>query len=219
MRFHKRLGFFPTLRIGAAELALDAALKTLDRLVKDYPATVHKEEAQFRRGEMLFAARDYVAAEKAYAIVLQAGTVSRYHDRALYMQGWSQFKQSKLDEATHSFFGVLDLKVAGHEGDGGLDTLKDLSRADRELAEDTFRVTSLSLANQQGAESIPSYINSPKRNAYEFLVFDQLGELYLKQERFKDAADSFAMFSRRKPLDAHAPILQTRVIDIYENNG
>ncbi|MGZ5802279.1 MAG: tetratricopeptide repeat protein, partial [Burkholderiaceae bacterium] len=71
---------------------LDAALKTLDRLVKDYPATVHKEEAQFRRGEMLFAARDYVAAEKAYAIVLQAGTVSRYHDRALYMQGWSQFK-------------------------------------------------------------------------------------------------------------------------------
>ncbi len=198
---------------------LDAALKTLDSLVTDYPATIHKEEAQFRRGEMLFAGRDYVAAEKAYAIVLRSGPNGKYHDRALYMQGWSQFKQAKLEDATQSFFGVLDLKVAGHVGDGGLSTLKELSRADRELAEDTFRVTSLSLANLQGAESISSYITSPKRHAYEFLVFEQLGELYLKQERFKDAADSFAMFARRKPLDAHAPILQTRVIDIYENNG
>jgi TolA-binding protein len=198
---------------------LESALKTLDRLVKDYPTTSHKEEAQFRRGEMLFASSDYSAAEKAYAVVLLSGPNSQYHDRALYMQGWAQFKQSKQEDATHSFFGVLDLKVAGHEGDGGLDTLRDLSRADRELAEDTFRVTSLSLANQQGAESIPSFINNEKRRKYEFLVFGQLGELYLKQERYKDAADSFAMYAKRQPLESHAPIMQARVVDIYETNG
>ncbi|HEY4066284.1 MAG TPA: tetratricopeptide repeat protein, partial [Burkholderiaceae bacterium] len=45
---------------------LPTALKTLDRLVKDYPATRYKEEAQFRRGELLFNARDYPNAEKAY---------------------------------------------------------------------------------------------------------------------------------------------------------
>jgi TolA-binding protein len=198
---------------------LESALKTLDRLVKDYPKTATLDEAQFRRGELLFTARDYVTAEKAYAIVLRAGPANRYHDRALYMQGWSQFKQGKLDEALQSFFGVLDLKVAGREGEGGLDTLAGLSRADRELAEDTFRVTSLSLASLQGAESIPPYINSPDRRSYEFRVYEQLGELYLKQERVKDAADTFGLFARRNPLAAQAPILQARVIEIYERNG
>jgi len=33
-----------------------------------------------------------------------------------------------------------NVKVANREGEGGLDTLQGLTRADRELAEDTFRV-------------------------------------------------------------------------------
>ncbi len=198
---------------------LETALKTLDRLVKEYPNTVNREEADFRRGELLFAARKYAQAQAAYATVLAGGADNRYHDRALYMQGWSQFKQGKLDDAVQSFFGVLDLKLADQTGDGGLDTLQDLSRADRELVEDTFRVTSLSLENLQGAESIAPLINSPARQAYAFRVYEQLGELYLKQERVKDAADTFALFVQSKPLDAQAPIFQARVIAIYERNG
>ena len=198
---------------------LESALKTLDRLVKGYPNTTYSDEAQFRRGELLFTTRDYVLAENAYSTVLRSGVAGRYHDRALYMRGWSQFKQGKLDDAVQSFFGVLDVKLAGHESDAGLETITSLSRADRELVEDTFRVTSISLANLQGADSIPAYINSPQRQTYEFRVYQQLGELYLKQERVKDAADTFALFARRKPLDAQAPIMQARVIDIYQGNG
>ena len=41
-----------------------------------------------------------------------------------------------------------------------------LSRADRELVEDTFRVTSLSLQNLQGAESIGPYISSDERRSW-----------------------------------------------------
>ena len=200
---------------------LDAALMTLDRLVKQYPATTYSDEAQFRRGELLFSAIDYPAAEKAYATVLLTGSAGRYHDRALYMRGWSQFKQGKLDEALQSFFGVLDGKVAkpGNVSDGGLETIASLSRADRELVEDSFRVTSLSLANLSGASSIPAYINSPARHSYASMVYEQLGELYLKQERIKDAADTFGQFAHVNPLDALAPVLQARVIDIYEDNG
>ena len=198
---------------------LDTALKTLDKLVKDYPATKVRDEAQFRRGELLFTARDYVNAEKAYTTVLRADQGSPYHDRALYMQGWSLFKQGRLDESLRSFFGVLDLKVAGREGEGGLETLAGLSRADRELVEDTFRVTSISLANLQGAEAIPGYIDSAARRSYEFRVYEQLGELYIKQERVKDAADTFGLFARRNPLHAQAPLLQARVIGIYEKNN
>lgn len=198
---------------------LEVALKTLDRLVAEYPQTAYRDEAHFRRGELLFTTRDYVKSEHAYATVLKGAKGNPYHERALYMHGWSLFKQGRLEDALHSFFGVLDLKVAGQEGEGGIESMTGLTRADRELVEDTFRVTSLSLANLQGAETIPAYTGSELRRGYEFRVYQQLGELYLKQERVKDAADTLGLFARRHPLHAQAPLLQARVIDIYQQAG
>lgn len=202
---------------------LDTALVTLDRLVREYPETQHRDEAQFRRGELLFTARQYPRAEQAYAIVLQGGQQSPFRERALYMQGWSLFKQGRLEESLHSFFGVLDAKLTGDSAAGAeaeeLDGLAGLSRADRELVEDTFRVTSLALQNLQGAESIAAYMNSDVRHGYEFRVYQQLGELYIKQDRVKDAADTFGAFARRYPRHVQAPLLQARVIDIYERSG
>ena len=102
---------------------LNTALKTLDRLVADYPLNRFRDEAQFRRGELLFTAKDYPNAEKAFATVLAGGPTVPYHDRSLYMQGWSQFKQGRLEDALRSFFAVLDLKIAGRKGEGGIETL------------------------------------------------------------------------------------------------
>lgn len=198
---------------------LETSLKTLDRLAASYPDTLYRDEANFRRGELLFSLRDYARAEKAYSTVLASTASTQFNDRALYMQGWSRFKQGRLEEALQSFFGVLDLKAAGIDADGPIDELPGLSRADRELVEDTFRVASISLANLQGAESIPAYITDDKRRSYEFRVYEQLGELYLKQERVKDAADTYSAFARRQPLHARAPQLQARVIEIYQGNG
>jgi cellulose synthase operon protein C len=198
---------------------LEASAKTLDRLVAEFPETEHRDEAFFRRGEMLFATGDYARAEKAYATVLASGKDSPYQSRSLYMEGWSRFKQGRLDEALQSFFGVLDLTLAGRDDGGELASLPRLARADRELVEDTFRVASLSLANLQGAESIPPYVTTDARRSYEFRIYEQLGELYIKQERTKDAADTFGKFARANPLHAQAPLLQTRVIEIYEKNG
>ena len=198
---------------------LESAQKTLDRMVKDYPATRYASEAQFRRGELLFTAKNYAGAEKAFATVLASPDASPYQDRSLYMLGWSQYKQGRLDDGLKSFFGVLDLKVAGREGDIGIDKIEGLTRADRELVEDTFRVASISLANLKGAESIPEFVTTPARKTYEFRIYEQLAELYIKQERSKDAADTFNTFARKNPLHAQAPVMQARVIEIYEKSG
>ncbi|HXW65220.1 MAG TPA: tetratricopeptide repeat protein [Burkholderiaceae bacterium] len=198
---------------------LEAALRTLSQLVQQFPNTKYLDEANFRRGELLFSTRSYVAAEEAYATVLHSATRSAYYERSLYMQGWSLYKQGRLEEALHSFFGVLDLKLIGKEGEGKLEELPGLTRADRELVEDTFRVVSLCLENLQGAESIPEFVRVASRHDYEFRVYEQLGELYMKQERVKDAADTFSAFARRNPLNAQAPMLQARVIDIYQRGG
>ncbi|HEU0199598.1 MAG TPA: tetratricopeptide repeat protein, partial [Burkholderiaceae bacterium] len=197
---------------------LETALKTLDQLVQSYPQTQHRDEAQFRRGEMLFALREYAKAENAYAVTMQSGPATPYYERSLYMHGWSRFKQGRLEDALQSFFGVLDRKLPGH-GDAPLEELPGLTRGDRELVEDTFRVTSLSLQSLQGPASIAEYVKDPKRREYEFRVYEQLGELYLKQDRIKDAADTYALFAQRQPLHTQAPLLLARVIEIYGKTG
>ena len=198
---------------------LESAQKTLDRMVKDYPASRFASEAHFRRGELLFTTKNYAGAEKAFATVLASPDANPYQDRSLYMLGWSQYKQGRLEDGLKSFLSVLDIKVAGKEGETGLDAIAGLTRAERELIEDTFRVASISLANLQGVESIPAFMTTPARKTYEFRVYEQLGELYIKQERNKDAADTFNLFARKNPLHAAAPVMQARVIEIYEKSG
>ncbi|MBE7417143.1 MAG: tetratricopeptide repeat protein [Ideonella sp.] len=197
---------------------LEQANRMLDRLVAEYPATSHLEEAQFRRGEILFTMRDYAKAEGAFAAVMR-NDQGTFYERSLYMHGWSLFKQGRLEDGLKSFFAVLDRKPALREPEADLAALKDLTRAERELVEDTFRVVSISLQNLQGAASIPAYVTSDARRGYEFRVYQQLGDLYIKQDRTKDAADTFGAFVKQQPLHVQAPQLQARVIDIYQQAG
>lgn len=201
---------------------LDAATATLDRLLQSHPDTRYRDEVEFRHGELRFTARQYAQAEAAYSQVLQAGAGNPLRDRALYMQGWSRYKQGRLEDALESFFGVLEIKLSGQVGvadDTPLARLPGLGRADLELLDDTFRVVSLSLESLQGAASIPRLARGAARGGYEYRVYEQLGELYLRQGRSKDAADTFAQFARLRPQAAQAPLAQSRVIGIYEGSG
>ena len=223
---------------------LARSLATLDRLVAEYPQSVYRDEAEFRRGEVLFTLRRYPEAEKAYSVVLQKGDVvatdmqieittsmaverpgeekkksSAFYERALYMHGWSLFKQARLEEALVSFSAVLDRKLIGRDNGAALEDLPGLTRAERELTEDTFRVVSLSLANLQGADTIPKYFSTPARREYEFRVYQQLGELYFRQDRVADGANTFNAFARRYPTHLQSPPMQSRVIQAYQQAG
>lgn len=195
------------------------ALATLDRLVSTYPHSSYRGEAQFRRGELLFDLRSYADAERAYTVVIGQGESSPFYERALYMHGWSLFKQTNYEDALKSFFAVLDRKLIGRDNGEALESIVTLTRADRELVEDTFRVASISLSGLQGADSIPAYFKQTGRRDYEFRVYQQLGDLYFKQERIKDAADTYNAFARRYPTHAQAPLLQVKVIEAYQKAG
>ncbi|MCW5637248.1 MAG: tetratricopeptide repeat protein [Rubrivivax sp.] len=201
---------------------LDAALRTLTRIARDFPDTMHRDEVHFRRGELLFATRDYAGAGEAYATVLRSTEVSPFTERALYMRGWSLFKQTKLEDSLEPFFKVLDLKL-GSRPSPGPDPLAHLTRADRELLEDTHRVMSIALASLEGPASIGKYVTSKDpsdvRRGYEHRVYVELAELYLKQDRPKDAADTLAYYARLRPLATPAPELLARVIEIHETKG
>ncbi len=91
----------------------EQALATLDQLIARYPGTRMLDEVQFRRGELLFSAKDYRQAATAYAVVIKLGPASAFYTQSLYKNGWSLFKQSLNEDSLPSFAGVLDQQLLG----------------------------------------------------------------------------------------------------------
>jgi TolA-binding protein len=197
----------------------DDALDVLEDLVARYPATPLVDEVQFRRGEILFLRKRYNDAEKAYKEVIEYGAESRYYEQSLYKLGWSQFKLAWHEESLEPFFDLLDRKLGDVELQDGEDRLAALGRADQELIDDTFRVLSLSFSYMSGAESIDEFFSKRGQTGYDYVIYMNLGDLYLDKERYVDAAESYAAFVEQDPFHPKAPLLQVEVIEAYKRGG
>lgn len=192
---------------------LDKTLGVLTGLVKKYPNEKNFDELQFRRGEILFAFREFEDAEKAYDSVLALGEKGAYYGRAMFKRGWSVFKQGDTQRSLKSYFAVLDRTFAGGR------KLADFSRSELELLEDTLRIVSLSFSYLKGHESIAAFFKDYGHRDYEFRIYERLADLYLTQERPGDASDTFMAFVERYPQHRNAPLFTVRVIDIYKEAG
>jgi TolA-binding protein len=200
----------------------ERALDILDRLVAEYPTTVHLDEAQFRRGETLFIHRRYAQAEEAYSQVLQTGPASKFYEQALYKHGWSSFKQMLHEGSLDSFFSLLDRKLIPYGSSDAAsvaDTdrvIADMSRAEREMVEDTFRVLSISFSYMDGSDSVTDYLSGRGNPPYTYIIYTNLGDLYLEKERYQDGAEAYQAFVDLDPYHVKAPLLQVEVIEAYK---
>lgn len=194
----------------------DAALQVLNELVARFPDTAIIDEVQFRRGEMLFLKRNYTEAEAAYSSVVDHGAGSRFFEQSLYKLGWSRFKLGEHEQTLEPFFDLLDRKIAGIALGDGDDRLQALGRAERELVEDTFRVLSIDFSYMSGADSIVDYLDRRGYPDYSYIIFMNLGDLYLEKKRYVDAANAFDTFVRQDPYHSKAPLLQVEVIEAYK---
>jgi TolA-binding protein len=197
----------------------DEALAALNELVRRYPGTALIDEVQFRRGEMLFLRKDYNTAEIAYREVVARGDSSRFYEQSLYKLGWSQFKLAWYDESLEPFFELLDRKIADVEVGEGDERLASLSRAERELVEDAFRVLSISFSYLDGANTIDGFLARKGMPHYAHVIYANLGDLYLEKERFQDAALPYEAFVSQDPYHPKAPVLQAQVIEAYKQGG
>src|SRR5690606_3205554 len=196
----------------------DESLAVLQRLVRDYPQSAHYTEAQFRRGELLFARADYTQAETAYSEVVRQGATSNYYQNALYMQGWSQFKRASYEPALLSFTQTLDLLWKQSA------TLDDLPRAQRELINDALRVMSLLFTyyiypESRGAATIARFYARQGERHYNAELYRHLGALYLQQKRYRDAAETYRTYADNYPLSAQAPAMYVLLIAAFDEGN
>lgn len=197
----------------------DDALDVLNALVEQFPDTPMIDEVQFRRGEMLFLRKNYSDAELAYRAVVEYGEGSRFYEQSLYKLGWAQFKLAWHSDSLQPFFELLDRKIGGIELREGDDRLAALSRAEQEMVEDTFRVLSISFSYMEGAGSIDKFLDTRGDPEYAYVIYMNLGDLYLEQERFVDAAEAYEAFVGQDPIHPKAPLLQVEVIEAYKRGG
>jgi len=202
----------------------DKALGSLDQLVASYPASHFIDEVQFRRGELLFSDKAYAKAQTAYEAVIKIGASSGFYNQSLYKHGWTLFKQGESERSLNSFAGVLDSELVSKRKPAELMELETLSRPNRELVEDTFRVMSITFSYLDGPKTIDAFVKHrtpPGRlpRPYSYLLYARLGDLYMEKERYTDAADSYRAFVSQDRNNEKAPLLEMQAIEAYQKGG
>jgi tetratricopeptide (TPR) repeat protein len=197
----------------------DKALAAMDQLVATYPNSRYLDETQFRRGEILFAAKSFPAAQAAYEAVVKIGPASPYYNQSLYKHGWSLFKQGENERSLQSFAGVLDSVLISKRDPSALVELDSLSRPNRELVEDTFRVMAITFSYLDGPKSIDEFVKNRQPRPYSYLLYARLGDLYIEKERYTDAADAYRAFVLQNRNNENAPQLQMQAVEAYSKGG
>jgi TolA-binding protein len=197
----------------------DKALATLDKLVAGFPKSHYIDEAQFRRGELLFASKAYPASQAAYEAVIKFGPASSFYNQSLYKHGWSLFKQGESERSLESFSSVLDSVLVSKSDPKALVEIDNLSKPNRELVEDTFRVMSITFSYLDGPKSIDEFVKHKKPRPYYYLLYARLGDLYRDKERYTDAADSYRAFVSQDRNNEKAPLLEMQAIEAYSKGG
>jgi cellulose synthase operon protein C len=197
----------------------DRALSSLDQLVAQYPNSRYMDEAQFRRGEILFSDKAYPKSQAAYEAVIKVGPTSPFYNQSLYKHGWSLFKQGDSERSLDSFAGVLDSVLISKSDPKALIEIDTLSRPNRELVEDTFRVMSITFSYLDGPKTIDEFVRRHKQRPYSYLLYARLGDLYMEKERYTDAADSYRAFVSQDRNNEKAPLLEMQAIEAYAKGG
>lgn len=197
----------------------DKAIRALKILARDYPKSERATEASFRRAEILFNQQQFRDAELAYASVITINRNSQFYEQSLFKYGWSIYKQDRCNDSLDPFFALLDLKLNRNIMPSEIESLDFLSRADKELINETFRVINLCMAQQRGAITLTEYLRNKPPRIYEFLLYSSLAEYYLNQELPVESAKTYSAFTDRAPWHPYAVAFQDSAIKVYREKS
>ncbi|MCL1068107.1 hypothetical protein L2735_15060 [Shewanella olleyana] len=221
---------------------LDESLLEMESLLARYPNTQYLAELNFRRGEIYYNLQDYPAAISAYKQVQSAENNEKYLLNSIYMSGWSLFKLNRLPEADKTFLAVFDTILANHISASSLDdadsdigsqanqlhstsfSFDSLSSREQNLAIDAQRVLSISLSQQQQAESLVELVTSQQTNTsylhiYQHVLFDNLAKFLLKQDLQHDAELTYQAYIELAKDNIWSARYSLALLELYQRQG
>ncbi len=186
------------------------AIVTLERLATDFPKSEYYLEAEFRLGQLLYAAGDYEMAVAAYQRLLDKGRADNtYYVSAGYLKGWSLFKLQDYENSLLSFSRVLDEEYPD------VAALDNASGGELDMLNDILRIMAVIFSDLGDWEQIALFYDRHGVRHYEYLLYDRLATLYYQREYHRSAASTLRAFVLRYPLDARAPTYYERLIEGY----
>ncbi|MFL0802490.1 MAG: tetratricopeptide repeat protein [Agarilytica sp.] len=194
-------------RAGQYEKSID----TLEVLAATFRRSFYYPEAQFRIAERAFARSDYITAEDAYTEVVLAPGSEKFYEKSLFKRGWTRYKQQLYLEALDDYVDAIEFH-SFEDYDG-------LTPADKSQFDEYFRALGLAFSHQQEQMSIQQYFEERSGFKYIYKTYTTVSEIYLKQERYSDAATVLEEYTNTHKNGKDTPIAEQMVIAAWRKGG
>lgn len=204
----------------------DESVIVAQRFLSTFPSTQsavtnYHIELYFRIGEYYFNRQKYGNAVINYSQVLSLSeqkaniAASNFYAISAYMLGWSYFKQEEHGNALVAFSKMLDETLEQNSYTQTHININTLPLGQQKLVQDTLRIMALLFSYQGNGEAINGFSVVNGQRAYENLIYEQLAQQHLNDNRFKDSADTLLVFANTYPLHERAVEFYVKHIDAY----
>lgn len=186
------------------------SLSSLKTLIRKFPKSLFYAEAQFRLGEASFVRGDYITAEDSYTEVVLTPGSDKFYEKSLFKRGWTRYKQELYTEAIDDYADAMEYHRF----------------QDRELLTDSeesqfneyLRALGLAFSYVSG-QTIKDYFDSRGDFKYVYDIYDMVANIYLKQERYSDAAVTLEEFAKVYPDHNKTPLAELKIIAAWQEGN
>ena len=192
----------------------DDVIKTVERLVKEYPDSQYYTDSEFRLGQLLYRQERYTDAHASFKRLQDKGRKgNKYYVNAGYMIGWSLFKQNRYDDSMDAFARVMD------EDFNSQPQIDRAAGTEREILNDTVRAMAVLFTYMGESEEVAKFFDKHGERHYEYLIYEQLAGLYYDQKYYQVGATTLAAFVERHPDNDRAPSYYQQIVSRFDAAG
>ncbi|MEW9796543.1 tetratricopeptide repeat protein [Alteromonas sp. CYL-A6] len=191
----------------------------LNELLTLQPDSVYAREAWFRLGEAWFSEGDYRRAAEAYGNVITTTTYDTFHTMAAYMQGWAYYKLERQQQALVAFDTMLTASFASTTGRlpvaGDIPDIDGLPKGQQKLVRDSLRVMARLFSYRGNGQAVTDFYDEQGDKPHSYLVYNELAQQHLDNDRYLDAADAYLAFARTHAGHPEAVPFYVKHIDAF----
>ena len=189
----------------------DQSIEALNVIIHKYPQSRYFLESQFRVAEDHFSKGNFIAAEDGYTNIIATPKNDRFIEKAYLKRGWSRLKLEYYHEAIDDFLNT----VAYH----GFGDINDLAPAEKDVFHEYFRAIGLAFSYMDDADEIEKYFRNTPDFEYLYEIYASISNIYLKQSRYSDSANTLIRFTRLYPSSPRAPESAAGIIESWRQGG